>query len=216
MLLAEEFVLLTLDAESGKKALSGEKYGPALGAALLVELALLERVSVAPPAAGRRERYRVSVTSAAPTDDDELDAMLQVIVSKEGVKVGALITDMAWRPATKGLHLRLLARLVRAGVLTERRSETLGLRRWPRVDSLQEEEIRGRLQRCLVGNEEPTERTAALIALLLATGSVLMIVSSADSAKKAITARAMALSEGDWAGAAVKAAIDEAQASGIG
>jgi len=209
-------VLLTLDAESGKKTLSGEKYGPALGAALVVELALLERVSVAPPTAGRRGRDRVSVTSTAPTDDDELDAMLQVIVSREGVKIGTLITDLAWRPVTKGLHLRLLARLVRAGVLTERRSETLGLRRWPRVDSLPEEEIRRRLQRCLVGNEEPTERTAALVALLLATGSLSMVVSSADTAKKAVTARAKALSEGDWAGVAVKAAIEEAQASRIG
>jgi hypothetical protein len=79
VLLAEEFVLLTLDAESGRKTLAGDTYGPASGAALLVELALLERVSVAPPTAGRRARDRVSVTSSAPTDDGELDAMRERI-----------------------------------------------------------------------------------------------------------------------------------------
>ncbi len=214
MLLAEEFVLLTLEDDSGKKTLSGEKYGPALGAALLIELALMERISVAPHDAGWRERGRVGVTSTKPTDDAELDAVLQVIEAKEGVKIGSLISDMAWKPITKGLHQRLLDRLVRTGVLTESRSDVLGLRRWPTVDPLPEEEVRRRLQSCLVGNEQPTERTAALVSLLQATGSLVRIVQPADAAaKKAVVARAKALSAGDWGGAAVKAALDEMYAT---
>ena len=214
MLLAEEFVLLTLDDDSGKKTLSGEKYGPALGAALLVELALMERVSVTPKSAGWRERGRVSVTTTKPTDDPELDAALQAVEKKENTKIGSLISDMAWKPITKGLHNRLLERLVRAGVLAETRTDVLGLRRWPTADPQPEEEIRRRLQSCLVGNEEPTERTAALVSLLQATDSLVKVVAPVDAAaKKALKARAKQLSEGDWGGAAVKAAIDEMYAT---
>lgn len=218
MLLAEEFVLLTLDHESGRKTLSGEKYGPVLAAALLVELALMERVSVTPQSAGWLERGKVSITSSKPTDDAELDRALQTVekatAKKGSIKIGSLISDMAWRPISKGLHERLLERLVRAGVLTETRTDVLGLRRWPTVDPLPEEEIRGRLQSCLLGGSEPTERTAALIALLVATSALLKVVVPADAAaKKAITAEAKQVSQGDWGAAAVKAAIDEMYAS---
>ena len=76
VLLAEEFLLLCLDDESGKKTLSSEKLPPALGAALLVELALMERIGVTPHDAGWQRRGRVTITSTKPTDDAELDAAL--------------------------------------------------------------------------------------------------------------------------------------------
>jgi hypothetical protein len=214
MLLAEEFALLTVDEVSGKKTLTGEYYGPALGVALLVELALMERVSVAPASAGRRERGRVTVTSTKPTDDPELDAVLQVVEQQEGVKIGSLVSDLGGkRRITKGLHERLLGRLVAAGVLAESRSDVLGMRRWPTLDPGPDEEIRRRLHACLVGDDQPTERTAALVSLLQATDVLLKVVRPADSAaKKAIAARAKALSEGDWGGAAVKAAVEEVHA----
>lgn len=213
MLLAEEIVLLGLDEESGKSRLSAELYGPALGTALLVELALMERISVAPKEAGWRERGRVSITSTKPTDDPELDAVLQLVEKKEekkSVKIGKLLADMSWKPLIKGLRQRLLERQVRAGVLSETRTDVLGLRRWPTKDPQPANEIRGRLESCLVGDAQPTERTLALISLLQATGSLLKVVDAPDrQAKKAIAARAKALSEGDWGAAAVKAAIDE-------
>ena len=145
MLLAEEFVLLTLEPESGRKTLSGEKYGPVLAAALLVEPALMERVSVTPQSAGWLERGTVSITSSAPTDDTELDRSLQTVekatAKKGSITIGSLISDLAWRPISKGLHERLLERLVRAGVLEEIRTDVLGLRRWPTVDLRPEEAI---------------------------------------------------------------------------
>lgn len=218
MLLAEELVLLTLDDDSGKKTLSGEKYGPALGAAMLVELALAERISVAPKDAPWGQRGRVSVLSTKPTDDAELDAVLAAVEEKGNPKISALISDASWKPITKGLHERLLERLVSAGILTETRTEVLGMRRWPTVDPHPEEEIRRRLQSCLVSGEQAgeqaSERTAALISLLQATGSLTKVVVPADGAqRKLITARAKALSDGDWGGAAVKAAIQEMSAT---
>lgn len=216
MLLAEEFVLLIFDTESGKRTLSFEKYGPALGAALLVELALMERISVAPQTASRRDRGRVSLTSTQPTDDTELDQALQVIKEKEGTHISSLIRDNSSTRITKGLLERLLQRQVAAGVLAQSHTEVLGLRRWPTADREPRDEIRRRLQTCLIGHQEPTERTAALVSLLRATASLSTILQPHDATtKKTIRARAKALCEGDWAGAAVKAAIDE-RANGMG
>ena len=54
MLIAEEFLLLCLDDETGRKRIEGDRIDPALTAALLVELALLERVRVEPKDAPRK------------------------------------------------------------------------------------------------------------------------------------------------------------------
>ena len=44
--MAEEFLLLCFDDQTGKKIISSDKIEPALGGALLVELALKERIGV--------------------------------------------------------------------------------------------------------------------------------------------------------------------------
>jgi hypothetical protein len=211
MLLAEEFLLLSLDEESGKKTVSSEKLSPALGGAILVELALLERIGVTAKSAGWNRRGRVTITSTKPTDDAELDAALQTLEERENTKVSTLVSDMSGKRITKGLRDRLLERLVRARILTETRTDVLGLRRWPVLDRTVDEEIRRRLQSCLVGEANPTERTVALIALLYVTGHLTKVVSTDD--KKALKKRAKALTEGDWAAAAVKQAIDEVYAT---
>jgi len=67
--MAEEFLLLCINGQTGKKIISSAKIEPALGAALLVELALKERISVTrpPPAGGNvaRKAYSESITPAA-------------------------------------------------------------------------------------------------------------------------------------------------------
>jgi hypothetical protein len=211
MLLVEEFLLLALDEDSGRKTLSSEKLGPALGGAVLVELALLERIGVTPKSDGWNRRGRVKIISTKPTDDAELDTALRTLEEREDTKVSTLISDLSGKRITKGLPDRLLQRLVERGVLAEIRTDVLQLRRWPLLDRGAEEEIRRRVQAALLGNEEPTERTVALIALLNATGHLSKVVATDD--KKALKRRAKELSEGDWAAAAVKQAIDEVYAS---
>jgi hypothetical protein len=214
VLLAEEFLLLCLDDDSGKKTLSSEKLPPALGAAILVELALMERIGVTPHDTGWQRRGRVRITDTKPTDDAELDAALAAVEQREDVKVKDLISDMSGKRITKGLQDRLAGRLVASGALGEERSKVLGLRRWPTADPGPEQEVVTRLQSSLVGNATPTERTVALIALLQATGQLTKVVSTSERKEdqKALKARAKALTEGDWAAAAVKQAIDEVYA----
>ncbi len=170
MLIADELLLLALDDTTGKTIASGVDLNPALGAALLVELALAERISIAPAEAGWTERGKVSVINTGPTDDPDLDAVLVKLTEKEGQKVKNLISPMSWQPISKGLTDRRSARLVHSGVLTEQRSAILGVRSYPTVIPGPEQEVRARLWSALVDGLTPTERTVALIALLDATG----------------------------------------------
>ena len=215
MLIAEEFLLLCLDDESGRKSISDEKIDPALGGALLVELALLERIGITGDEEGWRRRRRVTITSTTPTDDPVLDEALGYLEEAEGRKAKDLISPMSWRPMTKGLRKKLLQRLAAAGVLSEERGSALGIfpvTRWPARDTGPEWEVRGRLRSALVDGLSPTERTVALISLLHATGHVHRALPHED--KSLVRRRAKELAEGDWAAKAVKQIIDDIHAAG--
>ena len=212
MLIAEEFLLLSLDNESGKPMLGKDRLGPALGGALVAELALMERIGVTPRDAGWSKRGRITITNLTPTDDAELDEALRRLADSEGKKVKAVLSDLASRKVRLSFQLRerLLERLAKAGVLTRREGTVLGFiprTTWPAGDHAPVDEIRQRLQSALVSGLTPTERTVVLIALLQVTGLLPKVVTTED--KRALRARAKQLSAGDWAAQAVKAAIDE-------
>ena len=216
MLIAEEYLLLSLDDETGKTRIGSDRLEPALGGALLAELALMERVGVTPADAGWTKRGRVTITNLKPTDDPELDAALHKLAENEGKKVKDLVSTFASKKnrLSHGLRNRLLERLAAAGLLVRTEGTVLGFiprTTWPAGDPAPEEEVRRRLQGALVGGETPAERTVALIALLQVTGLLPKVVSTED--KKALRARAKELTEGDWAAKAVKDAIDEAAAA---
>ncbi len=214
MLIAEEFLLLCLDDETGRKSIAGEKIDPALGGAVLVELALLERIGITADDHGWRKRRRVTITSTKPTDDPVLDGALGYLEAKEGKKVQDMISPISWHPMTKGLRQKLLERLAASGVLSEQHGKALGIfptSTWPTVDAGVETEIRARLRSALVDQMTPTERTVSLIGLLHATGPVHRALPGED--KSLVRQRAKALTEGDWAAAAVKAVIDSIQSA---
>jgi hypothetical protein len=215
MLIAEEFMLLCLDDESGRRSISSEKIDPALGGALVVELALMERVNITSDDEGWHQRRRITITSTKPTDDAVLDDALAYLEGKEGKKLQDVISPLTWHPMTKGLRKRLLERLAAEGVLTEQHGKALGVfprTTWPAVDGRKEAEIRSRLCSALVDGLTPTERTAALIGLLHATGHLNRALPGED--KKLIRQRAKTLAEGDWAARAVKQVIDAVHAAG--
>ena len=216
MLIAEEYLLLSLDDESGRPRIGKDRLEPALGGALVVELALRERIGVTPHEAGWNKRGRVTITNLEPTDDPELDAALHKLTENEGKKVKDLLSAFASKKnrISHGVRDRLLERLAAAGMLARTEGTVLGFiprTTWPAGDSAPEDEVRRRLQGALVGRETPAERTVALIALLQVTGLLAKVVTTED--KKALRARAKALTEGDWAAKAVKDAIDEVAAA---
>src|SRR5687767_14722141 len=86
MLIAEEFLLLSLVNGSGKSMLGSDRLGPALGGALVAELALMERIGVTPRDAGWSKRGRITLPNLTPTDDPELDEALRKLGDSEGRK----------------------------------------------------------------------------------------------------------------------------------
>jgi len=214
MLIAEELLTLCLDDATGRQTLAGGKLDPALGAALLVELALAERITVRPASHGWRERGRIVVVSSRSTDDTELDRALAACLAGQGRVAKDLISAMSRRRITKGLRGRLLHRLTDAGVLTPRHGTIIGFiprTTWPARDAGPETEVRRRLRSALVDGLTPSERTTALIGLLLATGHLTKVVDADDH--RTVKARAKVLSEGDWAPRAVRQAINEVYAA---
>jgi hypothetical protein len=219
MLIAEEYLLLALDERTGKLRVGSDVLGPALGGALVVELALRERIGVTPYEAGWNKRGRVTIISMTPTDDPELDAALAKLAENEGRKVKDLLSEYSTkkRRLSHGVRERLLERLAASGAVVRTEGTILGFiprTTWPAGDPADEEDVRRRLQAALVEGTTPTERTVALIALLQVTGLLPKVVTTED--KKALKNKAKELTSGDWAAKAVKDAIDEAAAATAG
>lgn len=215
MLIAEEFLLLCLDEKSGRRRVGMDRINPALAGALLVELALRERIGVTADEEGWNRRRRAVLVSATPTDDAELDRALQAVAAHEGRRVSDLVSNSSGRRLSKGLRDRLLQRLAHAGVLSHHRGTVLGFIpdiTWPVQDRSALDEVRRRLHAALVAREVPTERTVALVSLLHGARILGKVLDVADP--KAVKERAAELSAGDWAARAVKQAIDEAGAAG--
>jgi hypothetical protein len=217
VLIAEEYLLLALDDETGKPRIASDRLEPALGGALLVELALRERIGITPREAGWAKRGRVTITNLTPTDDPELDAALHKVAQNEGKKAKDLLSSFTSKKnrLSNGVRDRLLERLAAAGLLVRTEGTVLGFiprTTWPAGDPAAEDDVRRRLQSALVGGETPAERTVTLIALLQVTGLLTKVVTTED--KKAVKAQAKKLTDGDWAAKAVKDAIDEAAAAG--
>ena len=218
MLIAEELLLLSLNNESGKQMIGNDRLGPALGGALVAELALMERIGVTPHDAGWSKRGRITITNLTPTDDPELDEALRKLADSEGKKVKDVLSDYASKKVRLSYKLRerLLERLAKAGMVKPQQGTMLGFiprTTWPAGDRAAEDDVRQRLQSTLVVGLTPTERTVTLIALLQVTGLLPKVVTTED--KRALKARAKQLTEGDWAAKAVKDAIDEVTAATV-
>ena len=212
MLIAEDLLLLLTDDETGKLAASTTLVDIALGGALLVELALIERVDVAGPDE-RVSRGRLVVRDAGPTGDDVLDEALTRAASKEGKKPQSVVTALG-----KGARGRLYERLAASGILRAEEGRVLGLfptHHWPTQDAGHEAAVRDALDTALKNRAATDVRTGALIALLSALNVVHEVVDpgALGLSKRELNASASRIAEGDWAASAVRSAIDSMMAA---
>ncbi len=160
MTIAEELLLLAHGEDDGKQLLSTTQLDPALGGALLAELALAGRLELT--------EKKVTVKDPAPLGDAELDAALARIAESRKEHKPAWWVQ---RLQSRKLRLRLLTRLAEAGVLTEERGKVLGIfptTRWPEADGSAEAQVRERVA-AVLGGAEPDPRTAVLIAVMHAS-----------------------------------------------
>src|SRR5215472_5376158 len=201
MLMAEEVLLLLVDDRTGRFLVDSTRLDNVLAGAVLVELVTIERVGF-PPAGGGVKRGRMVVVDPTPPGDPVLDGALAT-VARRPAKPEQLIAKVR-----KRLRATLLERLTAAGALRRSTRKVLGIpwrTTWSAGDSSHKRELRARLQDVLVAGATPDGRTAALISLLVAIKAAPKVV---DGDKKAVRARAKDIAAGDWAGAAVKKAIN--------
>jgi len=155
MLLAEDLLLLLTDDATGKLLLPAEQVDIALGGANLLELTLLERVSL-------DEAEHVVVLDPSSTGDPILDGALRVIGARQGRKPKAVV-----EPLGENLRTVLYARLVAEGVLRAQERKVLGVlpvHRWPAARGEHEERMRAQLTQVLVQGTTPNARGARLVA----------------------------------------------------
>ena len=200
--LADDLLLVLLDPASGKPRADGTKLDYGLAGALLLDLALAERVDVV---GTKPSRAQVVLLGDAPLQD-ELLADAATRIAQKRRSADKLVPALA-----KGLRARLLERAEQRG---EVRRERLVLRpdRWPAADDRRRRALVTRLQDVLLTGVTPDPRTAALVALLAAVDAAPAAVDAPDRAtRKAVSRRAAQISEGAWAAESVRRAVSAAQ-----
>ena len=206
-LIAEDLLLLLTDDRSGKLLVASNQVDIALGGALLIELALEQRVDVARED-GVVRKGRLLLQDASPTSDPLLNEALGQIAAKQGRKAKNVAPALG-----KGVRARLHARLAERGMVHEETAKILGVfpsHRWPSSDGGREDSVRALLANALRAGSTDDARIAGLVSLLHALKAVTTVL---DPAELGITPREMnanadRIAEGDWASEAVRKAID--------
>lgn len=204
MSLAEEFTLLAY-ADDGTPLTDGMHLDNGLGGALLLELALAERVDVV--------NKRVVVLNRGHLGDPLLDEALDRIAGEDkSRKPGYWVSKFA-----KDTRPKVLQKLVADGVLTQAKDRVLGVfprTRYPSAQGAEppvETEARQRMRAAVLGDGPAEPHTGALCALVAATDLDRKIFTDLD--RKRVKARLKEISKGAWAATAVQATIEEIEAA---
>ena len=207
LLIVEDLLLLLLDDATGTPAKAGT-LPYALGGAVLVELAMLGRIT----AEGRGSVLTGPLVTAigdGPLPDPLLQAAHDEIARKpRGVQSLLLaIGGDLWNT--------VVDRLVARGHIRRERKRVLGIFRMtqlPAADTAHETELREALRAVLVDGAQPDTRTAAIVALLSGSGALPelrpLIAWSGD-----VHRRAKELEAGHWGAAAVGTAVAQTTAA---
>ncbi|PWD49432.1 GPP34 family phosphoprotein [Serinibacter arcticus] len=212
MLIAEDVMLLLLDDATGSVAGSSAVHYT-LGGAVLVELALAERVWIEPSGSAWRTARVHPVPGAPPLADPLLQGALGIVAEKP-----RSAQDLVNRLG-KGLREHVAERLVNRGLVRRETTNVLGLfpsTRWPAQDARHEQELRGTLELVLARGAVPDARTGAVVALLSAADQAHRVLGYPGIAPRDVKARAKVIAEGDWAAKAVKDAVAAMNAAVIG
>lgn len=202
LLIVEELMLLLLDDDGGSIRGEGTLHYT-LGGAVLTELAMIGRVELDSESGGALNGPKVRPLGNQPLDDPLLQQAFDTIAAKPA-RVQPLIL-------TLGAKLRpvMLERLQERGLITKETRRALGVfrtTRWPATDAEHEAELRARILAVLQDGEDPDPRTAAVIALVYASGW--MPALSPRLPWNSITVkRAQAIQQGNWGAAAVNDAV---------
>ncbi|MGW0792991.1 GOLPH3/VPS74 family protein [Streptomyces sp. NPDC002911] len=201
MLIVEDLTLLMIDDKSGAIAGAGTLYYTQ-GGAVLVELGRGGHVTVDESDQGLNG-LKVHAVAGDPLPDPVLRAAHEK-VSERVRGVQTLLIEIG-----TGLRETVLDRLVERGLLRRQSRKTLGLFRTTSTtaaDTRHKEALVENVRSVLVDGEEPDARTAALIGLLAASGTLPSLHRSIPWSGKVYT-RAKELEQGSWGAEAVNTAV---------
>ncbi len=208
--LYHELLLLALADDSGKVAFGGMlTYG--LGGAILTELLLEERLEIVEEGTRFKRRF-VQVTNPRRIGEPVLDAALTKV--REAKRRASPSTMVSRFGQKRELRHEIARELCRAGVLRETEQQILLLfrrRLYPTIDSRPERALIKRVRDTLDVGKKPTDRTAALIGLASASGSLAAIYDR--KALRALKPRLKTIAESSAGSRAVREAIAAAQAA---
>lgn len=208
MLLADRLAQILWDPTFPLGGVSESTARSAVGGAVLVELAAMQRVVMT-----KTLVWKVAVTDASPTGDPILDDALTRLAQRRRQRVTKAIRTLG-----AGLSGRLVARLLESGALQPRdpsikptrRAALLGL--WSEADSVT---VSPSVRSILVDGRPPQPVEAALIGLLDAISAVTIVVPDSGLETRVLRGRARAIAPRDPASAAVFAALGSSGGSGL-
>lgn len=202
LLIVEDLMLLLLDDDAGVPAGAGTLYYT-LGGAMLVDLALRGSIEIDEGRAGLTGAKVLAVAGSPHTDPLLQSAYDKVAEKPRGVQT-LLIT------LGTGLDGQVLDRLVARGLL--RREKKKWLRLIPTTsieveDGRHEAELRRKARAVLEDGATPDPHTAALLALVSASGTLPVIRPALATWSSATYNRAKELEQGHWGAEAVNTAV---------
>lgn len=154
--LAEELLLLAYDDETGKATMPRISLDLGMAAAVLVELALANRIAY--------DDGNLAVTDPTPVGESVIDEVLERMAADTPKSPSSWVQRLR-----HGLRDRILGDLVSQGVVRDVEETELGfivVHRYPLADPAAEEDARLRLSAALADGQLPDERTAALATLV--------------------------------------------------
>ena len=200
MTLTEDLVLVLLDPGTGRAVVDSTSFDRAIGGALLLDLATRERIT----ADGDGARARLSVADAAPTGEPLLDTALERL--DEPVRAQKAVERLA-----RGTRTPVLERLAEQGLVRRERSRLIGLlpiTTWTPGDAAKE--LRARVAAVLRDGAQPDQHVAMLISLVHAVKAEHKVV---EGPRRQLRSRAAEVADGEWAGHAVRKAVQAVQTS---
>lgn len=203
MLIVEDLTLLMTDDRSGAIAGAGTLYYT-LGGAVLVELGLGGHIRTDERDTGLNGVKVHAVAGRAPTDP-----LLRAAHTKVGERVRGVQTLLIEIGTGVGKREAVLDRLVERGVLRQETKKTLGLFRTTSTtvaDTGYKKALVEKVRAVLIDGAEPDARTAALVGLLSASGTLPTLHRSVPWSGK-VYKRAKELEQSSWGAEAVNAAV---------
>ena len=208
--LVDDVTLLLLNPESGRPLTDATRLTAVLPGAVLMDLALRERLESDP---SRWGGAKLRVRDASPTGDAVLDDALQRLEGRT-THTRTAVQRLGGRRLARAVRDRMVAR----GVLRHEPGGFLRLTR-DHPDPAARKALVAQVASALEAADpaQVPPRAAALVSLLHSVGAVPRVVPDLGWSRRQATDRAKAvveaMAQGEWAGAAVSDAVRAAQAA---